>query len=389
MQKEWSRDDLIRVAKRENNTKRSFLYVNPLQGKHMPVSPRETLSLFDQLAKKAEQRYEGERVMVIGFAETATAIGAAIALRVSNATCFLHTTREDIRPFSPAFLYFTESHSHAVDQKLALKGLADYVEAVDRIVFAEDEVTTGNTIEKLICRLEEAFPRQQLRFGILSVMNSMSEERLQELEKRGVFIDCLCRVPAGYRTDETERYTYEQLRRTFFPAPEKEVCTFRLEEGWNARVVEKTDCIREKCEVFSEQVMKMLKSSLAVPEWDGISSVLVLGTEECMYPGLLLGAKIEENRPGVRVRFHATTRSPLEISRDPAYPLHERIPLDSVYEKGRATFLYNPDRYDLVLVVTDASDGMENGRGKDSLTGALSAYGNERIIWINWEYTAG
>ena len=31
--------DLVRIAKRENNTKRNYLVVNPLQGKHIPVQP--------------------------------------------------------------------------------------------------------------------------------------------------------------------------------------------------------------------------------------------------------------------------------------------------------------------------------------------------------------
>ena len=31
--------ELVRIAKRENNRKRNYLVVNPLQGKHIPVSP--------------------------------------------------------------------------------------------------------------------------------------------------------------------------------------------------------------------------------------------------------------------------------------------------------------------------------------------------------------
>ena len=32
--------DTLRIAKRYNNPKRSYLLVNPLQAKHIPVSPR-------------------------------------------------------------------------------------------------------------------------------------------------------------------------------------------------------------------------------------------------------------------------------------------------------------------------------------------------------------
>lgn len=52
MGREFEIDELVRVAKRENNNKRAYLYVDPLQGKHMPVSPGQSLELFAELAKK-------------------------------------------------------------------------------------------------------------------------------------------------------------------------------------------------------------------------------------------------------------------------------------------------------------------------------------------------
>ncbi len=36
----YKEEDLVRIAKRENNTKRKYLVVNRLQGKHIPVSPK-------------------------------------------------------------------------------------------------------------------------------------------------------------------------------------------------------------------------------------------------------------------------------------------------------------------------------------------------------------
>ena len=46
MQKIYNKEDLVKVAKRDNNNKRTFLLVNPLQGKHIPVSPTAALELF-------------------------------------------------------------------------------------------------------------------------------------------------------------------------------------------------------------------------------------------------------------------------------------------------------------------------------------------------------
>ena len=48
----YQQKDLVRIAKRENNTKRNYLVVDPLQGKHVPVEPSKALNLFKSLAEK-------------------------------------------------------------------------------------------------------------------------------------------------------------------------------------------------------------------------------------------------------------------------------------------------------------------------------------------------
>lgn len=47
---EYTEKDLVKIAKRENNTKRNYLVVDPLQGKHIPVVPSKALDLFAALA---------------------------------------------------------------------------------------------------------------------------------------------------------------------------------------------------------------------------------------------------------------------------------------------------------------------------------------------------
>ena len=144
MQKIYNKEDLVKVAKRDNNNKRTFLLVNPLQGKHIPVSPTAALELFKKLANKLINKYPNEKFLVIGFAETATAIGATIAAQCPEGTKYIHTTRETIK--NSEYLFFSEAHSHAVEQKLVKNNLKEMIEKTDRIIFAEDEITTGNTI---------------------------------------------------------------------------------------------------------------------------------------------------------------------------------------------------------------------------------------------------
>lgn len=107
--------------------------------------------------------------------------------------------------------------------------------------------------------------------------------------------------------------------------------------------------------------------------------MLVLGTEECMYPGLIAGFVLE--RVGHDVRFHATTRSPILTDAHPDYPLHARYELRSLYDADRVTYLYNLNAYDHVCIVTDAQNP---DKGLDTLLAALERTGNRSVTVLEW-----
>lgn len=54
------------------------------------------------------------------------------------------------------------------------------------------------------------------------------------------------------------------------------------------------------------------------------------------------------------MRCHATTRSPIGICPDSAYPIRNGVLLPSFYGGDRKTYLYDLAAYDAALVVTDA-----------------------------------
>ena len=373
MSRIFTTDDLIKVAKRENNIKRSYLYVNPIQGKHIPVSPSISIELFSQMAKMVEERFEGESLLVVGFAETATAIGSAIAYNARNVTYYISTTREDIP--NAEYLFFTESHSHATEQRLVKSGLSDILPKIDRIVFAEDEVTTGNTIEKLIDAILNNFCCDHCKFGIISILNSMPEERIQALQDKKVECAYICRIPNHYRTNEINNHTYKPLRKDISCTGKEKHRDIFIHNYWNLRIVHRADLIRFALNEFVEKTNAEL-------DLKGKERVLILGTEEFMFSGLFLGSRIESEYPGICVRFHATTRSPIEISDDREYPLVNRTPLYSLYEKDRRTFIYNLSVYDCVIVVTDAMP--IQSQGISSLIDALVEFGNKDITLIRW-----
>lgn len=367
-------DDLVKVAKRENNNKRNYLYVNPIQGKHVPVSPSAAVELFTYLARKLENRYAGKRILVIGFAETATAIGSLIAYEANNVKYYMNTTREDVS--GAEYLFFTESHSHATEQRLVKNHLQEVIKNVDCIIFAEDEVTTGNTIEKLINVLTDEFECSNCQFGIISILNSMSEERLEQLWSKGILCDFIHKIPAQYHAEEIKSYTYKALEITINEQIRNNYKRICVGNYWNSRVVIETAVMKERVDHFVAETLKNIA-------WlEETETVLVLGTEEFMFPAMLMGKSLEERYSNIEVKFHATTRSPIEISDEKSYPLHDRRPLISLYEDERHTFIYNLRKYDQVIVVTDA--GVINETGLCSLLAALEDADNMNIMVIQW-----
>ena len=84
----------VQIAKRENNSKRGFLIVNPYLGKHVPMTPNEIFDCFNKVAELGPVHMNPQETLVIGFAETATALGIHYAL--TNRTMFMQTTREKV-----------------------------------------------------------------------------------------------------------------------------------------------------------------------------------------------------------------------------------------------------------------------------------------------------
>jgi hypoxanthine-guanine phosphoribosyltransferase len=362
----YKEKQLVGIAKRENNTKRKYLVVNRLQGKHIPVRPKEAFQMFSELAAQVREAYAGERLLLVGFAETATAIGAALATELD--TLYIQTTREDVS--GAEYLYFSESHSHATEQKLVRNELDGRIEAIDRIVFVEDEVTTGNTILKIVNLLAAEYPGKTA-FAVASLLNGMQEEALEIYREREIPVHYLVKTDHRGYTQIAENYRGDG--QYFAKDEQKTVVTeLRVNGKIDARRCVQAQEYRKAC---GELWTTIEKTDFFVDK----KRVLVLGTEEFMYPALYVAERMEEQ--GIFVRCHSTTRSPIAVSSEEEYPLHRRYELESLYETGRRTFIYELDKYDAVLILTDARDG---GRGVDTLVNALKSCGNQDVFLVRW-----
>ena len=393
----YTEAELVRIAKRENNTRRKYLVVNRLQGKHIPVSPKEALQMFRSLAELIKEAYPSERLLMVGFAETATAIGAAVAIECQAA--YMQTTREVIDGVD--YLYFSESHSHATEQKLVKTDLDKIIGKTDRIVFIEDEVTTGNTILNIVRLIQKTYA-QPVSFAVASILNGMNEEALENYKNLKIPVHYLVKTAHDTYTEIAEQYQADGTCHICTKPQEKEVeqqkevqqqiemqqtkeaqQPIEVQEisGWiNARRLHTADTYKQACEQLWQEIQQKYGYTKYTKETETGRRILVLGTEEFMYPALYVGAKLEE--AGYTVRMHATTRSPIAVSKEEKYPLHTRYELASLYDKNRTTFVYDLAEYEEVLVLTDAQN--QETEGWESLQRALTLNQNRQIRGIRW-----
>lgn len=340
----YTKETTLQVAKRYRNAKRAYLLVNPLQAKHMPVSPTEALTMMRTLGEGLRQEFPGAR-LVLGFAETATALGAAVASRLGPDCAFLTTTREAGE--GPGWVRFLEEHSHAAEQKLWGGDLDALLQETDTVLFVDDEISTGKTLRNMVAQLTRRWPALgEKTLVAASLLNRVTPEQEEALADAGINCRCLVRLPQEDHTAQVADWTVTEA-----PPAVPQNLSFRQETLPGEGLLDPRKTLRigaydSSCQAVAEA---MLSHTLGPVETLG--KTLVLGTEECMYPALCLGEKLE--RLGAEVCCHATTRSPIGLCDAPGYPIRSGWKLPSFYEEERTTYVYNLREYDTVIVVSD------------------------------------
>ena len=366
----YKEENLVRIAKRENNKKRNYLVINKLQGKHIPVKPKKSFDMFHELAEILQSRYPGEKLFIIGFAETATAIGASVAVRLG--AFYIQTTREVIPDVN--YIYFSEEHSHATEQKLVQEDIEEMISKVERIIFVEDEVTTGKTILNIIGILKKRYPSMQ-QYAVASLLNGMDDNARKTYKEQNIPLHYLIKTDHGSYIERAEQFAgdgeYIILNRQ---KSEIQVKQMEIHPSMNTRRVVDSTLYQKSTEYLYQEIRKQIEVKPA-------QKILVLGTEEFMYPALYVAKRLEEE--GCDVRSHSTTRSPICVDKSANYPLHTRYQMCSFYDPNRVTYLYDLSCYDKVLILTDATaESMSEGR--DSLIAALEMVGNKEIYVVRW-----
>ncbi|MEU2507100.1 phosphoribosyltransferase [Streptomyces sp. NPDC007863] len=151
---------LLGLALRRN-PKRAHLLVSSVLGKHVPQHPSVVYGSGLGLGLRVRELLgaeEAERAVVLGYAETATALGHAVADGLGTAP-YLHSTRRPVPGVATAG-GFEESHSHATSH-LLLPEDPELLAGKGPLVLVDDEFSTGNTVLNTIRGLHERYPRDR------------------------------------------------------------------------------------------------------------------------------------------------------------------------------------------------------------------------------------
>ncbi len=140
--------------------------------------------------------------VVLGFAETATALGHSVAEALGGAD-YLHSTRRPVPGFGTAGA-FTEEHSHHTEH-LLLPSDPGVIAGSRPLVLVDDELSTGRTVVNTIAALHRVAPREHY---VVAALVDLREHPLTGLPD-GVRVDVvsLTRAALSLPDDLAERAT--------------------------------------------------------------------------------------------------------------------------------------------------------------------------------------
>lgn len=372
--------DLIYVGKRVNNSKRNFLFISKLLGKHIAVRPNickaagrlllskvysgidikmlcdyvsDTDNVSDEnisieISKELDPQ---KKIFVVGFAETATGLGMSVAAPLKN-SYYQTTTREPLVGVNKLFS-FKEEHSHATNHDFYSINDID-INDYDEIYLVDDEITTGKSMLNIIVQLSKVSSIK--KFSIFSILDWRSEENIKCYnkieEEYGVTINVYSLISGDVTYDDNTVYTDKievtsiDSAKDFVVAPNVfEKVSLDTKYGKKSYIKnsgrfgvsqEKISLLEEKC----REIAKSLNISKN-------SRVLVLGHGEEIYIPSRIASYIDAD-----VYFRTTTRSPIYCD--------GRIICDkTAFEYNGVTyFLYNKfemeQDYDKVIFVSES-----------------------------------
>jgi Phosphoribosyl transferase/TRSP domain C terminus to PRTase_2 len=330
--RDWSA--LLDLAVRQN-PKRGFLFVSKVLGKHIPVSPRIVRETHTALAVGLPNDLR-KNTLFIGLAETATALGQGVfeayrELSSRDNLHFRHTTRYKIHG-QTGDLIFQEPHSHATEHRLF--GIRN-LEAVRDVVLIDDEISTGTTLLNLSAALKSKLPSLERVILVCltdwSLGSNQDQSRFAEL---GLRVERVSLLRGAFDFRSNLDWKVSSIPNVLpNPTNAGEALPMRSARNGASGFDEK---------LLAEHLNQYVSN---LPEH---ARVLVLGMGEYQYAPFKFAAMLEEKRADLRVKFSATTRSPIE----PGLAILHKLEFIDHCGDQIPNFVYNvdPKEFDTILV---------------------------------------
>ncbi|MFE7458192.1 phosphoribosyltransferase [Streptomyces sp. NPDC057554] len=421
--------ELLGLALRRN-PKRAHLLVSNVLGKHVPQKPSVVYGAGYGLGERVRALLgdeEARRAVVLGYAETATGLGHAVADGLRDAP-YLHSTRRPVAGVAPAG-GFEESHSHATSHLLLPEDPELFAGGASALVLVDDEFSTGNTVLNTIRALHALHPRERYVIVALVDMRSAGDrDRLTAFAAEiGARVDLVTRaagtvsLPDGVlergralvAAQEKEQEAQQTGARAGTrmetraggagagvatgrsgEAPEGPAPVTRVDLGWPAGVPDGgrhgfTPAHRAALEAALPGMAERIAAALD----SGARRVLVLGFEELMYAPLRLGTALEALLGAdAEVRYSTTTRSPVLAVDDPGYAIRTRLVFpahDDPADGPGDRYAYNVAGagFDAVVAVVDSTADTPGLHAPDGLPARLAAHTGQVLLAVVPSYT--
>ncbi|MGP9021017.1 phosphoribosyltransferase [Streptomyces sp. BR1] len=391
---------LLGLALRRN-PKRAHLLVSNVLGKHVPQLPSRVYGAGFGLGEEVRALLgaESARAVVLGYAETATGLGHAVADGLGVAP-YLHSTRRPVAGVAQAG-GFEESHSHATSH-LLLPEDPSLLAGDGPLVLVDDEFSTGNTVLNTIRALHARYPRERYVVVALVDMRSPSDQsRLSTFASElGARVDLVTlaagtvHLPEGvlergqalvaqHETVADELWAIVPQGGTGghsgTPVPgTAPSASAPVDLHWPPGLPDGGrhgffPVHRETLEAALPQMADRIAARLGATP----GKTLVLGFEELMYAPLRLALALEQK--GLDVRYSTTTRSPVLPVDDPGYAIRTRLTFpahDTPADGPGERYAYNVAGagFDTVVAVVDSTADTPELHAPDGLLAQLAAH---------------
>lgn len=336
------------------NPRRLYLFVSKVLGKHWPVRPSVMRDVHRRLAAKIAD-LPGP-LLVIGLAETATALGRGVAEEAALLTgrddiLYVQTTRYQLN--RPLAFGFDESHSHAPEHAVYLpdSALQPLFMAARSLILVDDEISTGRTLAELAKAYLALNPGvDQIAFAcITNWLNSAHREALARQLERSLLFPALIDGSFQFKPDPA------------FPPPALPLVIADATRNHDHLVADSARTGLIAGSAITTHLPPLKKGGKG--NFSPVNPISVIGTGEYAYTPFRIALAWED--VGHDVLFQSTTRSPILVG---DAILNRREFLDN-YGDGIPNYLYNLDSARLPVVIYEHPAMLSNHSLADDLNG--------------------